>query len=61
VDIGEVSNNNLVYAREALLKGKLIYTKNLVLFWLFLEKMGANLVLGGNLIRPIADIAIFKE
>jgi len=28
VDIGEVSSNNLVYAREALLKGKLIYTKN---------------------------------
>lgn len=28
VDLGEVSSNNLVYAREALLKGKLIYTKN---------------------------------
>ena len=28
VDLGEISSNNLVYAREALLKGKLIYTKN---------------------------------
>lgn len=28
VDLGEISTNNLVYAREALLKGKLIYTKN---------------------------------
>ena len=28
VDIGEISSNNLVYAREALLKGKIIYTKN---------------------------------
>ena len=28
VDLGEISSKNLVYAREALLKGKLIYTKN---------------------------------
>jgi uncharacterized protein len=28
VDIGEVSNKNLVYAREAFLKGRLVYTKN---------------------------------
>ncbi len=28
VDLGEISSGNLVYAREALLKGKLIYTKN---------------------------------
>ena len=28
VDMGEVSSKNLVYAREALLKGILLYTKN---------------------------------
>ena len=28
VDVGQISSNNLIYAREALLKGKLIYTKN---------------------------------
>lgn len=28
VDMGEISSKNLIYAREALLKGILIYTKN---------------------------------
>lgn len=28
VDIGVVSSRNLVYAREVLLKGKLLYSKN---------------------------------
>ena len=28
VDIGEISSRNLVYAREALLKGKLLYQKD---------------------------------
>ena len=28
VDLGEISSSNLVYAREAILKGKLLYTKN---------------------------------
>lgn len=28
VDLGEISSSNLVYAREAFLKGKLLYTKD---------------------------------
>ena len=40
VDIGEVSSKNLVYSREALLKGEIIFTKDKDLF----ENIRANLL-----------------